>query len=73
MLHIPFGLNGFCLKFSHTPPAPPLSSIALFPIALLIFLGVFPKPLTEIVNPAVEHTMSDVQKKDPAPELEAAK
>ncbi len=34
-------------------------------IALLLFLGVYPKPLTEIVNPAVQHTMSDVQKKDP--------
>ncbi|MCX4818636.1 NADH-quinone oxidoreductase subunit M [Streptomyces sp. NBC_01142] len=42
-------------------------------IALLLFLGVYPKPLTEIVNPAVEHTMSDVQKKDPKPEVEAAK
>ncbi|MFJ4969190.1 NADH-quinone oxidoreductase subunit M [Streptomyces sp. NPDC088755] len=42
-------------------------------IALLLFLGVFPKPLTEVVNPAVEHTMSDVQKKDPQPEVEAAK
>ncbi|GAB2833306.1 NADH-quinone oxidoreductase subunit M [Streptomyces daliensis] len=34
-------------------------------IALLIFLGVFPKPLTEIVNPAVEHTLSDVRKDVP--------
>ncbi|GAB3952214.1 NADH-quinone oxidoreductase subunit M [Streptomyces sparsus] len=42
-------------------------------IALLIVLGVFPKPLTEIVNPAVEHTLSDVQKTDPEPEVEAAK
>lgn len=42
-------------------------------IALLIFLGVFPKPLTDIVNPAVKQTMSDVQKKDPQPEVEAAK
>jgi NADH-quinone oxidoreductase subunit M len=42
-------------------------------IALLLFLGVFPKPLTDIINPAVEHTMSDVQKKDPQPEVEAAK
>ncbi|SFB81196.1 NADH-quinone oxidoreductase subunit M [Streptomyces aidingensis] len=43
-------------------------------IALLIFLGVFPKPLTDIVNPAVNHTMSDVGKTDPAPaELEARK
>ncbi|MFE3603120.1 NADH-quinone oxidoreductase subunit M [Streptomyces sp. NPDC059096] len=41
-------------------------------IALLLFLGVYPKPLTEIVNPAVEHTMSDVQKTDPKPEVEAA-
>ncbi|WP_309051971.1 NADH-quinone oxidoreductase subunit M [Streptomyces sp.] len=36
-------------------------------IAVLIFLGVFPKPLTDVVNPAVRHTMSDVQQKDPQP------
>ncbi|AXK33041.1 NADH-quinone oxidoreductase subunit M [Streptomyces armeniacus] len=42
-------------------------------IALLIFLGVFPKPLTDIVNPAVEHSLSDVEKHDPAPDVEAAK
>jgi NADH-quinone oxidoreductase subunit M len=37
-------------------------------IALLIGLGVYPKPLTDIVNPAVDHTMSDVHKKDPKPD-----
>ncbi|OEJ97991.1 NADH-quinone oxidoreductase subunit M [Streptomyces thermolilacinus] len=42
-------------------------------IALLLFLGVYPKPLTDIVNPAVRHTMSDVQQKDPRPDVEAAK
>lgn len=42
-------------------------------IALLIGLGVYPKVLTDIVNPAVEHTMSDVKLTDPAPEVEAAK
>ncbi|MFJ8308977.1 MULTISPECIES: NADH-quinone oxidoreductase subunit M [unclassified Streptomyces] len=42
-------------------------------IALLIFLGVYPKPLTDIVNPAVRQTMSDVQQKDPNPVVEAAK
>ncbi|MFE0640851.1 NADH-quinone oxidoreductase subunit M [Streptomyces sp. NPDC058877] len=45
-------------------------------IAVLIFLGVFPKPLTDVVNPAVQHTMSDVQQKDPQPSIqnvEAAK
>jgi NADH-quinone oxidoreductase subunit M len=38
-------------------------------IALLIFLGVYPKPLTDIVNPAVEHTLSDVGKTDPEPQI----
>ncbi|MCX5198469.1 NADH-quinone oxidoreductase subunit M [Streptomyces sp. NBC_00249] len=38
-------------------------------IALLIGLGVYPKPLTEIVNPAVEHTLSDVKQTDPKPEV----
>lgn len=42
-------------------------------IALLVFLGVYPKPLTDVVNPAVKQTMSDVHKKDPRPEVEAAK
>ncbi|MFE9398253.1 NADH-quinone oxidoreductase subunit M [Streptomyces flavidovirens] len=40
-------------------------------IALLLLLGVFPKPLTDIVNPAVQHTMNDVRKTDPTPEIEA--
>ncbi|MDT0267601.1 NADH-quinone oxidoreductase subunit M [Streptomyces sp. DSM 44915] len=40
-------------------------------IALLIFLGVYPQPLTDIVNPAVEHTLSDVGKTDPEPEQPA--
>ncbi len=39
-------------------------------IALLIGLGVYPKVLTDIVNPAVEHTMSDVKQTDPAPEVD---
>ncbi|WP_326598522.1 NADH-quinone oxidoreductase subunit M [Streptomyces sp. NBC_01803] len=37
-------------------------------IGLLIFLGVYPKPLTDIVNPAVEHTLSDVDQTDPGPQ-----
>ncbi|MFI9720285.1 NADH-quinone oxidoreductase subunit M [Streptomyces sp. NPDC052396] len=38
-------------------------------IALLLFLGVYPKPLTRIVNPAVEHTMSQVRQTDPRPDV----
>ncbi|MFE7317390.1 NADH-quinone oxidoreductase subunit M [Streptomyces sp. NPDC057555] len=39
-------------------------------IALLLFLGVYPKPLTDIVNPAVQHTLSVVDKKDPKPTMQ---
>ncbi|ARF56025.1 NADH-quinone oxidoreductase subunit M [Streptomyces gilvosporeus] len=39
-------------------------------IALLLFLGVYPKPLTDIVNPAVQHTLSVVDKKDPKPAVQ---
>ncbi|MEU2897091.1 NADH-quinone oxidoreductase subunit M [Streptomyces sp. NPDC006967] len=42
-------------------------------VVLLVFLGVYPKPVTDIVNPAVKQTMSDLEKKDPQPEVEAAK
>ncbi|MDT0443386.1 NADH-quinone oxidoreductase subunit M [Streptomyces johnsoniae] len=45
-------------------------------IGLLLFLGVYPKPLTDIVNPAVEHTLSDVEQTDPqphVPEVEATR
>jgi NADH-quinone oxidoreductase subunit M len=42
-------------------------------IALLLFLGVYPKPITDIVNPSVHHTLSDVHKTDPKPALEAKK
>ncbi|MYU23811.1 NADH-quinone oxidoreductase subunit M [Streptomyces sp. SID8352] len=42
-------------------------------VALLIFLGVYPKPVADIVAPAVRQTMSDVHKQDPRPEVEAAK
>ncbi len=36
-------------------------------IALILVLGIYPKPLTDIINPAVQATMSDVHKSDPVP------
>ncbi len=36
-------------------------------IALIIFLGVYPKPVLDIINPAVTQTLHDVGKTDPAP------
>ncbi|UCM89668.1 NADH-quinone oxidoreductase subunit M [Streptomyces marincola] len=38
-------------------------------IGLLLFLGVYPKPLTDLVDPAVEHTLSDVEQTDPQPHV----
>jgi NADH-quinone oxidoreductase subunit M len=36
-------------------------------LALVVVLGFFPKPLLSIINPSVDHTLSQVDKKDPAP------
>ncbi len=36
-------------------------------LALMLFLGFYPKPLTDIINPAVSATMQDAGRTDPAP------
>jgi NADH-quinone oxidoreductase subunit M len=36
-------------------------------ILLLLFLGFYPKPVTDVINPAVQATMQDVGTKDPGP------
>jgi NADH-quinone oxidoreductase subunit M len=36
-------------------------------IALMLFLGFYPKPLTDVITPAIGYTMNDVGAKDPAP------
>ena len=38
-------------------------------IALIIFFGVYPKPLLDIINPAVKDTLSHVHETDPAPKI----
>jgi NADH-quinone oxidoreductase subunit M len=38
-------------------------------IALILFLGVYPKPLLDVINPAVQATLHDVHKTDPTPKL----
>jgi NADH-quinone oxidoreductase subunit M len=43
---------------------------ALAPLLLLIVvLGFFPKPLLDVINPAVKHTMSEVGLRDPQPQV----
>jgi NADH-quinone oxidoreductase subunit M len=42
--------------------------VAIAPlIALMIFLGVYPKPVIDVIKPAVNATMHDVGVQDPAP------
>lgn len=36
-------------------------------LALLFVLGVYPKPVLDIINPAVENTMTTIGQQDPAP------
>jgi NADH-quinone oxidoreductase subunit M len=36
-------------------------------IALLLVLGVYPKPVLDIINPAVDNTMTAIGQHDPAP------
>ncbi|GAA2510403.1 NADH-quinone oxidoreductase subunit M [Pilimelia columellifera] len=36
-------------------------------VAALVFFGFYPKPITDVINPAVQATMADVGKTDPAP------
>jgi NADH-quinone oxidoreductase subunit M len=37
-------------------------------IAVLIFFGVYPKPLLDVINPAVHDTLSQVHVTDPQPQ-----
>jgi NADH-quinone oxidoreductase subunit M len=41
---------------------------ALAPLlALVVFLGVYPKPVLDVITPAVQRTMQDAHQSDPAP------
>ena len=41
-------------------------------LALIIALGFYPKPVLDVVNPAVNQTLSHVQKQDPPPSVSTA-
>ncbi|HEY6744177.1 MAG TPA: NADH-quinone oxidoreductase subunit M, partial [Mycobacteriales bacterium] len=40
-------------------------------LALILFLGVYPKPVLDMINPAVTRTMQDAGQTDPAPDVPA--
>jgi NADH-quinone oxidoreductase subunit M len=46
----------------------PRETLAVAPlVALIIFVGVYPKPVLDIINPAVRVTMAQVHQTDPVP------
>lgn len=51
----------------------PRELLAIGPlVALIIALGFYPKPVLDVINPAVQATMQQVQVDDPPPEIPAA-
>jgi len=47
-------------------------SLAVAPLfVLIIFLGIYPKPVLDVINPAVQATLTDIHQKDPAPTVTA--
>jgi NADH-quinone oxidoreductase subunit M len=38
-------------------------------IALLLILGVYPKPVLDVIDPAVGHTLTTIGQDDPAPRV----
>ncbi|WP_307857266.1 NADH-quinone oxidoreductase subunit M [Mycobacterium sp. SM1] len=46
----------------------PREAVVVTPlIALLLILGVYPKPALDIINPAVSHTLTTIDEHDPSP------
>jgi NADH-quinone oxidoreductase subunit M len=53
---------------SSMPDLRPRELLAVAPLlALVVFVGVYPKPVLDIINPAVRTTMTQVQQTDPVP------
>lgn len=56
----------------HIPDLRPRELLVVAPlVALLVVLGVYPKPALDVINPAVEHTMTAINQTDPAPTVTA--
>ena len=51
----------------------PRELLAVVPlVALIIAMGVYPKPVLDVINPAVKATMSQIHVTDPVPAHPAA-
>jgi NADH-quinone oxidoreductase subunit M len=48
----------------------PRELVAVVPlIAILLVLGIYPKPALDLINPAVSHTLTTIGQQDPAPRV----
>jgi NADH-quinone oxidoreductase subunit M len=48
----------------------PRELVAVVPlIAILLVLGIYPKPALDLINPAVSHTLTTIDQQDPAPRV----
>jgi NADH-quinone oxidoreductase subunit M len=63
-------VNEKVLKFRDLNAREVLSVAPL--IALIVFLGIYPKPVLDIINPAVRDTLNNMHQTDPAPKLGTA-
>jgi NADH-quinone oxidoreductase subunit M len=51
----------------------PRELVAVVPlIAILLVLGIYPKPALDLINPAVSHTLTTIDQQDPAPRVAEA-
>ncbi len=62
-------MNGpTALSVSAMPDLQPRELLAVVPlVALIIAMGIYPKPVLDVINPAVNATMSQVHATDPTP------
>jgi NADH-quinone oxidoreductase subunit M len=53
--------------------ANPREVLAVAPLlAVIVFLGVYPKPILDVINPAVKATLTNVHETDPTPQYGTA-
>lgn len=61
-------------KVSGMPDLSVRERVAIVPIlAIIVALGFYPKPVLDVINPSVEHTLSRVEKQDPKPTVPISK
>ncbi|MFV8169967.1 NADH-quinone oxidoreductase subunit M [Mycolicibacterium peregrinum] len=64
---VPEGLSGDAHRIRDLVPRELAVVVPL--IALLLVLGIYPKPALDVINPAVQHTLTTIGQNDPPPQM----